>query len=174
MPLMHHRSSLEINGVSLDSATSPAFEVSLINAVAQSLNISPFTLSIMSIITQDGKRNVEKQGSVIVTYTVAETTEAITAADLTNRIDDAISCGTFDAYLQKDGYSGLHSSSVGITISDPTHSPTNAPSIVNTRSFQIGVSIGVIVFFLILASIMSLYCCSNKEDRSACCCCCEV
>lgn len=174
MPTMQHRSSLEINGVSLDSATSPAFEVSLINAVAQSLNISPFTLSIMSIITQDVEHNLEKKGNVIVTYAVAETTEAITAVDFTNRIDDAISCGTFDAYLQKDGYSGLHSSSVGITVGDPTHSPSNPPSIVNTKSFQIGVSIGVIVFFLIFASIMSLYCCSSKEDRNACCCCCEV
>ena len=114
---------------------------------------------------------MENKGTVVVTYSVAE---AISATNLSDRIDDAISGGTFDAYLQKGGYSGLHSSSVGITINDPTHSPTNAPSIVNTRSFQIGVSIGVIVFFFILAAIMSMYCCTSKDNRDACCCCCAV
>ena len=170
-PLMHLRSSLEINGLSLNSATSPEFGISLANAVAQSLKISPSSLHITSITAHHEAKSLEVEGAVDVTYTVAET---MTATNLNNLIDDAISGGTFDAYLQKEGYSGLHSSAVGITVSDPTHSPTHAPSIVNTRSFQIGVSIGVIVFFFILVSIMSMYCCSSKNDRDSCCCCCEV
>ena len=165
---MHLRSSLEINGLSLESATSPEFEISLKNAVAQSLNISTSSLNITSITA---KQNLENEGTAIVTYSVAE---AISASYLSNRIDEAIAGGTFDAYLQEGGYGGLQLSSIGIIISDPTYSPTNAPSIVNTRNFQIGVSIGVIVFFFILLSIMSMYCCSSKNDRDACCCCCEV
>lgn len=167
LPTTHLRSSLTISGLSLNSATSPEFGISLKNAVAQSLKISPSSL----LNAYHTIESMDKEGTVVVTYTVAE---EMTASSLANRIDDAVSGGSFDAYLHKDGYSGLHSSSIGINVSDPTNSPTKAPSIVHSRDFQIGVSIGVIVFFIIMVSVMSLYCCPSKADRDGGCCCCEV
>lgn len=165
------RSSLTISGIPLNSATSPEFGISLKNAVAQSLKISPSSLLITSVNAYRTIESMETEGPIVVTYTVAE---EMTPASLANRIDDAISSGSFDAYLHMDGYSGLHSSSIGINVSDPTNSPTKKPSIVYTRDFQIGVSIGVIVFFIIMVSVMSLYCCPSKADRDGGCCCCEV
>lgn len=171
LPTTHLRSSLMISGLSLNSATSPEFGISLKNAVAQSLKISPSSLLMTSVNADHTMESMEKEGAVVFTYTVAE---EMTAASLANRIDDAVSGGSFDAYLHKDGYSGLHSSSIGINVSDPTNSPTKAPSIVHSRDFQIGVSIGVIVFFIIMVSVISLYCCPSKADRDGGCCCCEV
>jgi hypothetical protein len=61
----------------------------------------------------------------------------------------------------------------GIIISNepPSFAPTPSPtSIAQLRDFQIGISVGVIIFFFILVGLISLCSCGSSNAKGCCCC----
>ena len=170
LPKIVIRAKQVVGGITSADASSDQFKTAFIIAAAASLNLTSSAINVESVTSITTARQLLNTGaSVVYTISVRNSVEAITSL-----LTSAISATKFDTSMHSQGYTQA-SATTGIIISDvpPTPSPTSAPNIIYARSFQIGVSIGVIVLFFIL--VFATFCCCVRKTAAGtsqyCCCC---